>query len=219
MTVEKLQSIPLLSELEANILSACMKQNRLSFRHFSKGTTVHHQGDVCDMLDVVLSGSLVAYSLSENGSAITMFEFYKNSIIGANLLFGDNHAYPLNIYSVTDCELLQISRSAVLEFLHEHAFVMKYIKSLSLNSQGLNRKITMLTQKTLRDNILDYLKQQSYLQGKRDIILPVTKKELADYLGVQRPSLFRELKKLQEEGFIKIENRRISVLLDFPSLG
>ncbi|MDD3253809.1 MAG: helix-turn-helix domain-containing protein [Lachnospiraceae bacterium] len=34
---------------------------------------------------------------------------------------------------------------------------------------------------------------------------------MADYLGVQRPSLFRELKKLKEEGIIEINNRTITI--------
>ena len=34
-------------------------------------------------------------------------------------------------------------------------------------------------------------------------------KELADYLGVQRPSLFRELKKMKDEGIIEISKRTI----------
>jgi CRP-like cAMP-binding protein len=96
-----------------------------------------------------------------------------------------------------------------MEFLHDYHFVMQYIKSLSMNSQGMNRKITMLTQKTLRENIMDYLKQQSILQDSSKIVLPFSKKELADYLGVQRPSLFRELKKLKDEGIIEIDNRTI----------
>ena len=184
-------------------------ENQAFVRHYLKGATVHHQHETCSELDVVLSGNLVAYSLSENGSAITMFDFGKGSIIGANLLFGINNAYPLNIYSVTDCNLLHITQNAVMEFLHDYHFVMQYIKSLSMNSQGMNRKITMLTQKTLRENIMDYLKQQSIIQGSSKIVLPFSKRELADYLGVQRPSLFRELKKLKDEGIIKIDNRSI----------
>ena len=88
---------------------------------------------------------------------------------------------------------------------------MRYIKSLSQNSQGMNRKIAMFTQKSLRDNILDYLTVQTVQQQSDTITLPITKKQLADYLGVQRPSLFREMKRLTDEGIITINNRRITV--------
>ena len=88
---------------------------------------------------------------------------------------------------------------------------MRYIKSLSQNSQGMNHKIAMFTQKSLRDNILDYLTVQTVQQQSDTITLPITKKQLADYLGVQRPSLFREMKRLTDEGIITINNRRITI--------
>lgn len=212
MTSDEVRRIPLLSNIDAAVLNRLILENQILVRHYAMRTAVHNQHDTCDVLDIVLSGSLVAYSLSENGSELTMFEFKKNSIIGANLLFGDNHIYPLNIYSVTACDLLHVKRNAVTELLRNYDFVMMFIKSLSMNSQGMNQKITMLTQKTLRENIMDYLKKQSIIQGSSKIVLPISKKELADYLGVQRPSLFRELKKLRDEGIIGIDNRSIELL-------
>ncbi|WMJ84815.1 Crp/Fnr family transcriptional regulator [Oscillospiraceae bacterium LTW-04] len=212
MSIEELYQLPLLSDINSAVLSKYYSENQIFSRRYTKGITVHLQHEACTVLDVVLSGRLVAYSLSENGSAIKMFEFQKNSIIGANLLFGDQNTYPLNIYSVTPCELLHITQNAVMELLHNYHFVMQYIKSLSMNSRGMNQKITMLTQKTLRENLLDYLKKQSFIQGSPTILLPISKKQLADYLGVQRPSLFRELKKLQDERIIEIDNRVITLL-------
>jgi CRP-like cAMP-binding protein len=100
-----------------------------------------------------------------------------------------------------------------MEFLHNYHFVMQYVKSLSINSQGMNQKITIMSQKTLRENLLDYLKQQAMIQGTSKIILPISKKQLADYLGVQRPSLFRELKKLKDEKLIEVDNRIITLHL------
>jgi len=211
MIMDEIRRVPLLSKADTAVLDRCLAEHQMFVRHYPKGATVHHQYETCSVLDVVLSGKLVAYSLSENGSAITMFEFLKSSIVGANLLFGENAIYPLNIYGVTACDVLHISRNAVMELLHDYGFVMQYIKSLSLNSHGMNRRITMLTQKTLRENIMDYLRQQSVIQGSSKIVLPFSKKEFADYLGVQRPSLFRELKKLKDEGILEIDKRTISL--------
>jgi len=63
--------------MDTAVLDRCITENQLFVRHYAKGATVHHQHEACSVLDVVLSGKLVAYSLSENGSAITMFEFQK----------------------------------------------------------------------------------------------------------------------------------------------
>lgn len=211
MDIDNLKKTPLLIDVDKDILLALTKDREIYESRYKRNVTIHGQDESCDTLDFVLSGSLVAYSLSHNGSETVLFEFSDGSIIGANLLFGENCKYPLNIYCQTDCTLLHITKAAVMEFLKSYGFVMRYIKSLSQNSQGMNRKIAMFTQKSLRDNILDYLTVQTVQQQSNTITLPITKKQLADYLGVQRPSLFREMKRLTDEGIITINNRRITV--------
>jgi len=211
MNTDILQCIPLFATISKSSLEKQITDNHIYQKRYTKWGTVHHAHDNCHTLDIVLSGSLVAYSLSTNGSSTTIFEFAKGSIIGANLLFGENHNYPFNIYCLTDCQIIHIDTCAVLDFLHNYDFTLDYIKSISQNSQGINQRIAMFTQKTLRENIMNYLKQQAILQKSSVIIIPISKKQLADYFGVQRPSLFRELKKLTEEGVIEISNRTIAI--------
>jgi CRP-like cAMP-binding protein len=189
-----------------------LQQTTITSQKFSKGVTVYTQGDCCLSLDLVISGSLVAYALSPKGSENIVFNFQQNNIIGANLLFSNTNHYPLNIYCTSNCELLHIKKSDVRILLHDYQFTMNFIKSISLNSQGMNKKITMYTQKSLRDNLLNYLKVLSAEQKTNTVILPTSKKQLADYLGVQRPSLFRELKLMKDEGIIRIDNRKIKLL-------
>lgn len=207
--IEILQATPLFSQLSVDEIMPLVSDNQLYLKIYSKGATVYNQNDRCKTLDIVLFGSLVAYSLLDNGSAMTMFEFSKGQILGANLLFGDTDIYPFTIYCMSDAQVLHVTKKAVSDLLHDYCFAMQFIKMLSHNSQKLNRRITLATQKTLRENLLEYLRQQSVLQNSTSIALPVSKKQLADYLGVQRPSLFRELKNLKDEGIIDISNRNI----------
>lgn len=211
MNINELKRIPLIEGIENKLLLSLLNERQIYSTNYKKGVTIHEQGENCKTLDVVISGSLIAYMLSHNGSETVMFEFTNGGIIGSNLLFGDSGSYPLNIYCLTDCQLLHITKDAVLELLKNHDFVIKYIKSLSQNSQGMNHKITMFTQKSLRENILDYLTAQIAQQKSTTITLPVTKKQLADYFGVQRQSLFRELKRLEDEGIIIIDSRKITI--------
>ena len=208
--INAIKNNPLFSCIEE--LDEYVRQRRIYVKKYAKGETIFHRGDRCLMLSSVQSGRLIAHSLSENGSAMTMFKFKSGSIVGANLLFAQNNMYPLNIYCVTDCELVHIDKETVSELLHNYDFAIQYIKSISRNSEGQNQKINMFFQKTLRENIMHYLELQSVVQRSNKIVLPITKKELAEHLGVQRPSLFIELKKMKEEHVIDIQNRTITLL-------
>ncbi len=206
-----IKAIPLLSHLQRTDLKKQIDENQLYLTDYTKGATVYNQKDRCMTLDIIVSGKLVAYSLLENGSIMTMFEFTRGEILGANLLFGDKHAYPFTIYCMEDAQILCVTGVGVLSFLHSYEFALQYVGMLSRNSQKLNRRIKIATQNTLRENLLEYLKQQSILQQTNTILLPISKKQLADYLGVQRPSLFRELKALKEEDIITVFNRTIQL--------
>ena len=48
--------------------------------------------------------------------------------------------------------------------------------------------------------------------GTRTFRLPFTYTDLADYLGVDRSAMTRELKNLKDEGIIEVTNRRITLL-------
>lgn len=211
MKISHLKQHPLFSGTNENILLKLIQELEIYERQYKKNTTVHSRGENCTMMEVVLSGVLVSYSLAQNGSESRMFEFKSGSLLAANLLFGNNNHYPFNIYCMTDCHLLHLTKSAVCELLKDYSFVMQFVRSLSQNSQGMNQKIVMFTQKNLRENILDYLTALSIEQQSNRVMLPLTKKQLADYFGVQRPSLFRALKELKDEGLIEVNNRIIIV--------
>jgi CRP-like cAMP-binding protein len=149
--------------------------------------------------------------LADNGSETVVFTFGANSLIGANLVFAEQNTYPINIYCTEGCVLYHVTKSGIEELLKHREFVMRYVQSLSENSQGMNQKIAMYTRKSLRDNLTDYLRALSVEQKSDTISLPITKKQLADYFGVQRPSLFRELKRMKDEGIIEIAKKEITL--------
>ena len=208
---EELKSIPLFHDTDRKVLEHLVRENQIYKRPYHKGATVHEQNTGCSVIDVVCSGKLVAYSLAPNGSETVVFEFGEESIIGANLLFGSQNRYPMSIYCTADSILLHISKFGIQELLKGYGFVMEFVRSLSTNAQGMNRKIAMYTQKSLRENLMDYLLALSTQQKSKSVLLPVTKKQLADYFGVQRPSLFRELKQMKDEGLVEIANKRITI--------
>lgn len=209
--IEQLKKMPFFYGADLNMVKHLINKKQIIKKSYNKGMTVHDQNTECSGMDVVYSGKLVAYSLASNGSESIVFEFKRGSIIGANLLFGEQNRYPMNIYCTTDCVLFHISKSGICELLKRYDFVMQFVKSLSINSQGMNEKIAMYTQKSLRENLMDYFLALSSQQKSNTIVLPVTKKQLADYFGVQRPSLFRELKRMKDEGLVVIENKVITL--------
>ena len=145
--INKIKCLDLFCDLDDGVLSEHMTSGNITLKEYEENYTLYETKDNCNSLDIVIGGALVAYSLSENGNIINMFEFKEDSLICANLLFGQSDKYPFNIYCLSKCTVIHIHKNAILEFLKNYEFTLTFIKNLSLNSGVMNRKITTLTEK------------------------------------------------------------------------
>ncbi|MDO5724802.1 MAG: Crp/Fnr family transcriptional regulator [Tissierellia bacterium] len=209
--LKQIKSLDLFKNVDSSLLKSLIAENKIYIKDYKKNSTIHFKDNRCEMMDIVCDGELTAQYLLPNGSEYILFEFKANNLIGANLLFGEENYYPMDINCKTDCKIVHVLKSAVIVLLKDFTFVIPFVRSLSANSQGLNHKIKIYAHKSLRENIIEYLENLREQYKSDTIILPITKKDLANYLGVQRPSLFRELKKMKDENLIEIDNRKITL--------
>jgi len=72
-------------------------------------------------------------------------------------------------------------------------------------------KIELLSKKNTRDKILGYFELLSQKQQSKEIKLPVTIAEMANYLCVNRSAMTREIKKLKDENIIDINRKTVKL--------
>jgi len=144
-------------------------------------------------------------------------EFIHN-ILGEKQSFGDsllflNKFYPMNAITILPTEVIRLSKNNFMELLKKHPHL-----SMEMNaclSQRLYYKLIM-TQNMSSQNpafrvtgLLDYLK--SFHDGDCAHCFPVelTRQQIANLIGLRVETVIRALKKMEKEGKIKIENRKI----------
>ena len=101
--------------------------------------------------------------------------------------------------------LIKISHNKILLLVFE-------AKILGNQITTKNSRIELLTKRTTRDKILEYFKMQSQKKGSKVFTIPLTFTELANYLSVDRSAMTREIKNLKDDGFIKTNGRKITLL-------
>ena len=79
------------------------------------------------------------------------------------------------------------------------------LRLLSEKNQRLMDKVAIISQRTLRDKILAYLRTEADYQQSRRFTIPLGRVELSEYLGVNRSALTRELAQMREEVLIDFE--------------
>ncbi|NLP36354.1 MAG: Crp/Fnr family transcriptional regulator [Firmicutes bacterium] len=183
-----------------------------SVKKYTKGTIIHFQNEVCRSLDIILDGSVAVQKLNENGNILTISVFFAKEIIGANLLFSTRDKYPLMIVADSPVVILHLYKETIASFMHQHTdFAFSLLSVVADKTLVLTDKIETISLKTIRQRLLEYLYREYRRQGSRVIELEMTKKELAQRLGMQRSSLGRELKKMREEGLLEYDARTITL--------
>jgi CRP-like cAMP-binding protein len=139
--------------------------------------------------------------------------FLKDEFLGGNLLFSKNPYYPMTITAKTPTVILEISKERLLTLFSEnHEFLKYYLEFVSDHAAILGEKIKHTVNRTIRESLLRYLENEKRSQGSKIIKLNLTKKALAEKIGVQRTSLSRELSKMKKDGLILFDTNYITIL-------
>lgn len=184
-----------------------------NIKKYTKGTIIHFQNEECRSLDIILDGSVAVQKFNENGNILTVSFFSAKEIIGANLLFSTQNKYPLMIVADSPVVILHLYKETIALFMKHHTdFAFSLLSVVADKTLLLADKIDKISLKTIRQRLLEYLYREYKRQKSRVVKLNMTKKELAEYLGMQRSSLGRELKKMREEGLVEYDARTITLI-------
>lgn len=168
--------------------------NSSKIMHFKKGESIFEMEDIPKYLYILLSGAVYVCENTLEGkrNIIAVFE-ERGECFGEVVLFLDA-PYPYYTLMAKEGELLAIPKAFVLEFMSK-----AMNKVLAKKAFNLSNKIQLLSKTSLREKILHYL--SSHPQT------PLKRYELADFLGVSRPALSKEILAMIKEGVIEEDCR------------
>lgn len=180
---------------------------------YKKNSVIHFDGELCSKLEIILDGKVIVASIDEWGNLLTISEFYRDDILGGNLLFSKNPNYPMTISTQLPTVILEIDKDVLFElFCHNSNFLRIYLEFVSDHASILGNKIKNYANKTIRERIINYLNYERKKQNSNHIKLNITKKAFAEKIGVQRTSLSRELAKMKKDRLILFDRDSITLL-------
>ena len=177
-------------------------------RKVEKDDFIVQLGGVLRNAGLLLKGKIESSFQNENYDQITMHTFGGGYLFGEAIVINSAKNSPVQVRAVEDSIVLFIDLSAIYQ--SEIASTLRMIlaenliKSLARKNLILNQKVRILSQKSLRDRILIYL--GTLPKDKNSFVkIPFTQTALAEYLGVNRSALSRELGRMQNEGLLIVD--------------
>jgi len=182
---------------------------------FKKNQLIFKEGDTAKYLYILKSGKVAICKDSISGNRMIMNQFHEKGVsFGEVYLFLEDVTYDFYAIAMEDSQILQIPKNF---FYHtcsnnccSHEQLIKNMLSILAGKAFiLNRKLQIVATGSIRQKICRWMMQNINEHGVVENKL--TREEMADYLGVPRPSLSRELMAMQNEGLIEVERKRFIV--------
>lgn len=190
-------------DLSIEYLSHVFSDLSFSIQQYNKDKFIFIEDEVCRNLSIILSGNVEIQKIDASGKVLIIAEFHEGDSFGESLIFSDRGNFPMSVMSKTDSVILHIEKDSVIKLCQKSStFLYAYLRLISNRAMLLGTKIKEVTLKTIRQKICEFLIYEYTLKKDKKVHLTMTKKEWADKMGVQRPSLSRELIKLKDEGLI-----------------
>lgn len=171
-----------------------------------------------NIIGVIDEGIVQIIRNDYNGDRILIEELTKNQIFGSRISSITSHDY--EVIAVSPCKITFFEFSDVYkEKIKKHPAFLQFQENLLRIMSDIilkrNQRIQVLSQKTIRERLLEYFKMVSRGQKTKNITIPFNFTELADYLGINRSAMYRELANLKAEKQISIKKRVISLYFYF----
>lgn len=207
-----LKSCQLFSKFTDEDIKLLVNSGFIYLKSYSKEDLLFCEGEQCKFLSLVIDGLIEIQKLDSNGNLLVVATLSSGNVFGENLLFGDINTYPMSIVSKSNTKVLYIAKEYIYKLcLTNEGFLRELLRILSNKALNLSLKLKQLTMKSIREMICYYLLER-YEKEKTEIIkLEFSKKAWADSLGVQRPSLSRELIKMRDAGLIDFSKNTIII--------
>ena len=164
---------------------------------------------------ILLKGEAYLARYDNEGNRRIIYYLKKNDIFG-EAFYKIHTDRELFVMAKKDCEVLFLPYDNIENCNRDcmfHITLLKNLPDLILHRvEDINYRTELLTNKTIKEKLLTYLNHLSIENNSKSFEIPISLSELADYLVIDRTAMMKQLKKMTEEGIIKKNKNKITLL-------
>jgi CRP-like cAMP-binding protein len=195
---------------DPSIEDLCRNKEEQSFR---KGEIINHEGEKITNFKYLKSGLVKLYRRTSSGEEQVLtitrpFEFVSNMSI-----FSEDR-YQYSVSALEDSVVCMVKIEFIKElFLKNGGFAMGLLTKISKINDKIISQTLDIRQKNLIGRVafvLLYFTKEIY--NSRVFDLPVSRKEIADYIGMSTANVIRTMSDFKKEGIIRVFGKTIEVV-------
>ena len=209
--IETLRETVIFNGIDEKTIKNILEKTKYEIKKYSPDESIAFRGDEVKGLYIILKGTLTTEMLTEEGNVIKIEELGPSDVIASAFIFGKKNSFPVDLIAKDEVEILFVERKEFLKILFSKEKILEnFLNEVSNKTQLLTSKIwNSFNNKTIKKKFCDYVKknQKNYLFSIQSL------GALAEYFGVERPSLSRVLSDLvKDEKLERIGRNKYKIL-------
>ena len=217
MSIDKVAALgrtPLFRELDADSLRALAA--RAVERHFRKGELMFVAGEEARGLYCIVEGAVRAFRESADGREQVIHVERAGATVAEVPVFDDG-VFPSSVAAEADSTLLFIDKRDVRNLCREHPQIaLAALKVLAGRLRRCAELVETLSLREVGQRLARLLLSEARARGERtqsgfDLTLTLTNQQIAARVGSVREVVSRALARLQQDGLVALEGRRLSI--------
>lgn len=202
------------TDTEIEHMLVCLKHK---VKKFDKDQYIYNVGQVVTDVCLILSGSVQIENIDVVGNKSILGIVKQGDLFAESYACIPNQPILVDVKTCEATEILFINVPALFSESNSCGHGAKLMQNLLRVSAKKNLNLSMRifhsASKTIRGRLVSYFSEQISAQGTCDIKIPLNRQQLADYLGVERTALSKELGKMRDEGLLTFHKNEFHINL------
>jgi CRP/FNR family nitrogen fixation transcriptional regulator len=184
---------------------------------FDRNAEIFGEGESADYLYVVVSGAVRISKLMSDGRRQIGAFYLPGNIFG----FEAENTHHFSAEAIVDCRILVVKRSVLLtEAMRDGSMAAQLWTETMAHLQRAQDHMLLLGRKNAQERIAAFLLDMSDRLAQQGAVeLPMSRQDIADYLGLTIETVSRTLTQLERDGVIGIPVSRRILLRNPAALG
>jgi CRP/FNR family transcriptional regulator, nitrogen fixation regulation protein len=182
---------------------------------FARNAEIYGEGEPADYLYKVISGTVRTYKVLSDGRRQIGAFYMPGDVFG--LETSDEHTFSAE--AITDSKVLVIKRSALVALAKRDSDVARQLWALTGRELSRVQDHILLLIKTAQERVAGFLLEMAERGSNGNALeLPMSRQDIADYLGLTIETVSRTLTTLENAATIELPSSRRIVLRNRSAL-
>ena len=210
---------PLFNDINQNGINIIMNCFKISEKEYKKGSYIWHAGDEAVYVGIVVDGQVNIVKDNIFGDRTIINIVSPMQIFGESFAISKKNTYPVSIQALSDSIIILIDKEKLITpcavSCSFHTQLIKNLLGIIANKNiSLSKRIESITKKTIKEKLIFYLMEEMRINQMKnaEIKIPFNRKELSEYINVNRSALSRVLSSLEEDNIISFNKNKFKIL-------